>query len=49
MLVVSVDFAEGVDALGGVKQVVDDVLGVLGARHGEFIIEIDYRHGDFGT
>jgi hypothetical protein len=30
LLVVPVDFAEGVDALGGVNQVVDDVIGSSG-------------------
>jgi len=34
--------------LGGVKHVVDDVLGVVGARHGEFVIDIDDRRGTSG-
>jgi hypothetical protein len=48
LLVVAVDFAHSVDALGGVKHVVDDVLGVVGARHGEFVIDIDDRRGTSG-
>jgi|SRR6185295_4936619 hypothetical protein len=46
LLVVAADFAHSVDALGGVKQVGDDVVGVVGARHDEFVVDRTERRRD---